>query len=161
MVPNVKVVVWFLAALLVVAIGLTLLRLPGPPGNPIVVGRFTVATPNPNVLLAGITNQSDTPVVYLVCPPEVKSNGVWQPAAIPSGKTTRMSNLAAGQSGTVTIAAPPSGQESRVPVLWGYAYSTSTPKWRQLTEDALGRLSGHNPRGRGALYTNYVTDIRP
>jgi len=50
--------------------------------------------------------------------------------------------------------------ELRVPVLWGFNYSANPTRWQELREDVVEWLRMGNLRGRGALYTNFVTDIR-
>jgi len=72
-----------------------------------------------------------------------------------------MATLAAGRSATAVVPRSSSQEESKVPILWGFNYSSGVTRWQELKEDLVGRFTGRNPRGRGALYTEYLTDIKP
>jgi len=110
---------------------------------------------NSHFLSLAITNQSPSTILYSVTKPQEMSNGVWPKLAIP---TTTLDELLPGQGTTIQIAVPPPNAEFRVPVLWGFYYVPETPKWQQMKDEFLGRLSGRNPRGLGSLYTNYVSN---
>jgi hypothetical protein len=73
---------------------------------------------------------------------------------------TTLARLGAGASDTAIVATPLVSGESRVPVLWGFSYSANATRWQEIGEDAIEWLRMRNLRGRGALYTNYVTGIR-
>jgi hypothetical protein len=55
---------------------------------------------------------------------------------------------------------PSSAGEARVPVLWGFTYSANATRWQEIGEDVAVYFRMHDLRGRGALYTNYVGDIK-
>jgi hypothetical protein len=113
---------------------------------------------NACLITIGITNRSTSTIVYYVGPPQLQSNGVWSAAQFPLG--TRLTQLGAGQSGTVIVTTPLASGESRVPVLWGFTYLASSTRWQEMREDVIEWFRMRNFRGRGALYTNYVTGIR-
>jgi len=114
---------------------------------------------NTSFISVGITNQSGSTIVYLVCPPVVKSNGVWNKFEMPLGRP--MATLIPGRSATAVITNCSSRDEVKVPILWGFTYSSGATRWQELKEDFLGRFTGRNPGGRGALYTEYLMDIKP
>jgi hypothetical protein len=128
------------------------------PMSPIVFGHLAVPTStNANFVWVTLTNRSDSVVVYLACPTEVRSNGIWTGPPLPPRQ--KMSNLLAGQSGVVMVAAASTNENTRVPILWGYYdYKPGATRWQQLREDLVGRVRGHG--GRGFLYTNYLTDLK-
>ena len=129
------------------------------PMSPIVFGHLAVPTSmNTNFVSVAITNQRDSVVVYLACPSQVKSNGIW--SGPPNPPRQRMMMLAARQSGAVIVEAASVNENARVPVLWGfYDYNPRATRWQQRIEDLVGRVSGRG--GRGFLYTNYLTDLKP
>lgn len=130
------------------------------PVSPLLFGHLAVPTStNANFVCATLTNQSDSVVVYLVCPPQVRSNGVW--SGPPQPPRQKMTKLLAGQSGVVVVDAASTNENTRVPVLWGYYYdyTPGATRWRQLTEDFVSRVRGHGDIG--LLYTNYLTNLRP
>ena len=129
------------------------------PMSPIVFGHLAVSTStNASFVCVAVTNQSDSVVVYLACPPQVRSNGIWSGPPVP--RHQRMSKLTARQSGVVIVEAASVNENARVPVLWGfYDYNPRATRWQQRIEDLVGRVSGRG--GRGFLYTNYLTDLKP
>lgn len=129
------------------------------PRPPIVFGRLAVTTStNANLVCATLTNLSGSVVVYLVCPPQVRSNGVW--SGPPNPPRQKMTKLLAGQSAVVVVDSASTNENTRVPVLWGYYdYTPGATRWRQLTEDFVSRVRGHGDIG--LLYTNYLTNLRP
>ena len=113
---------------------------------------------NTHVISIAITNQSTSSIVYFVGDPVLKSNGVWGSFQYPTG--TKLVRLAAGQSATGVVTARSATGEARVPVLWGVTYSANATRWQQIREDVAAHFRMHDFRGRGALYTNYVGDIK-
>jgi hypothetical protein len=105
-----------------------------------------------------ISNQSASSIVYFVGSPVVKSNGTWEAFQYPTG--TKLLQLAARQSATGVVTALSRNGEARVPVLWGFTYSPNATRWREIWEDAAAYFRMHDSRGRGALYTNFVTGIK-
>jgi hypothetical protein len=113
---------------------------------------------NMNLVSIVISNPSSSEINYLVGDPELKFNGMWQPYRLPMGM--RSMRLGAGQSITNTVATSEAGGEARVPILWGYVYTPKANGMQAMWEDAVAFLRTHNSRGRGALYTNFVTGIK-
>lgn len=127
------------------------------PVSPIVFGHLAVPTStNANFIFVTLTNQSKFVVCYLTQPLQVSSNGIW--SGPPGPPRQRLTQLLAGQSGMVVIDASSTNQNTRVPVLWGYGYTSPATKWQQLREDFMGRIGGRG--GRGFLYTNYLTALK-
>jgi len=126
--------------------------------SPIVFGHLATPTStNADYVCLTVSNRSDSTVVYLACPAQVKSNGIWSGSPFPTGQ--RMTRLTARQSGVMVIKADSVTTDTRVPVLWGFNDYTGGAKiWRQLLEDIAARAKGHG--GVGLLYTNYLTDIK-
>ena len=126
---------------------------------PIVFGHLAVPTStNANFVSIAVTNQSDSVVVYLPCPFQVESNGVW--SGPPPPQCQLMAQLAAGQSSVIVVEADALNKSARVPVLWGYFdYTPGASRWRQTMEN-LAAWS-HGRAGVGLLYTNYLTDLKP
>ena len=146
------------ALLILVSIGASCSKVPK---SPIIFGHLAVPTPtNANSVCVTLTNQSNSAVSYLACPLQVRSNGIWSgPTLPPRQKLTR---LLPKQSGVVVVDAALTNENTRVPILWGYVYNaraTRWPRWQELTEDLAGRIRGRG--GRGFLYTNYLTNLRP
>lgn len=110
---------------------------------------------NANSICVTITNQSDSEVSYLVCPLEVRSNGIWSGPTLPPRQ--KLTKLLPGQSGVVAVDAALTNGNTRVPMLWGYGYNAPATKWQQLTEELAGRIRGRG--GRGLLYTNFLTNL--
>jgi hypothetical protein len=128
------------------------------PVSPIVFGHLAVPTStNANFVCVTLTNQSSAVVVYLTEPTEISSNEIW--SGPPSPPRQRLTRLLGRQSGVVVVDAASTNKNTRVPVLWGYTYSSGATRWQQLREDFMGRISGRG--GRGFLYTNYLTDLKP
>ena len=129
------------------------------PRSPIVFGHSAVPNPtNANLVCVPVTNLSDSVVVFIACPPQVKSNGIWGAPTIPYREP--MVTLAARQSGLMMVPATSLNQNVRVPVLWGYDdHTPGASTWQQITEDLVARLQGHG--GLGFLYTNYLTGLKP
>jgi hypothetical protein len=127
--------------------------------SPLVFGNLAVPTStNANLVCVTLTNQSDSVVVYLAHPLQVRSNGTW--SGPPSPPRQRLTKLLAGQSGVVVVDAAWTNANTRVPILWGYYdYTPGATRWQQLTEDLAGHVRGHG--GRGLLYTNYLADLKP
>ncbi len=143
------------ALLIVVSIGVTCSK--KVPVSPIAFGHLAVPTStNANFVCVTLTNLSKFEVCYLTGPPEVRSNGIW--SGPPRPPRQRLTKLLAGQSGVVVIDAASTNQDTRVPVLWGYTYTSGPTRWQQLGDDFIGRISGRG--GSGFLYTNYLTDVK-
>jgi hypothetical protein len=104
-----------------------------------------------------ITNQSDSVVFYLACPPQVMSNGIWSGPANPSHQ--KLTKLAARQAGIIVVDAGWTNENTRVPVLWGYDYTPGATRWQEFREGLVRRVRGRG--GRGFLYTNYLTSAKP
>lgn len=114
---------------------------------------------NVNLVSIVISNPSPSEINYLVGDAELKFNGIWQPYRFPMGM--RMQRLGAGLSITNTVAISQAGSsEARVPILWGYAYTPATGRMQAMWEDAVAFMRTHNSRGRGALYTNFVSGLK-
>ena len=146
------------AVILFVIVLLAILESPRRPAAHVSFSYLGVSTSsNGSLITIGITNHSTSSVDYIVGPPQLQSNGVWSAAPLVLG--TRMTSVGAGRSGTVTVTMPLISGESRVPILWGFSYSAGATRWQEIREDAIEGLRMHNFRGRGALYTNYVTGI--
>ena len=67
--------------------------------------------------------------------------------------------LLAGQAIAVEVSTPPIRGEARVPVLWGLGYSPVANPLQAILEDLKAYVRMRDFRGRGALYTNFVTSI--
>ena len=160
MTTTTKCVCCVAAVILILLIAAVCLRSRNKPTGQVAFSCLGVSVSSNSTLISiGITNQSSSGIVYCVCPPQVTSNGVWGNVQVPFGKP--MALLSPGQFGTVVVSTPLLSGEFRVPALWSFNNAATATRWREIKEDAIGRLSGRNPGGRGALYTNYVTDIRP
>jgi hypothetical protein len=118
----------------------------------------TLTNADYRVLSIAITNPSSYSMVYIACPPQVSSNGQWGQVSFPLGQP--MAALAARQCTTLEVRVDAVVGEVRVPMLWGFSYPSQPTRWQQVKEDVLGRITGRNPRGMGALYTNFVSDMR-
>jgi hypothetical protein len=113
----------------------------------------------------------------LVCPPVVKSNGVWSNYQFPLGRPMA---ILEGQSSTEVVTTPSLSGEVRVPILWGFYWGTGPSgrvrfaqrppiqaptarqaEWRHLSRRVEGLVTGRDPSGMGTLYTNYLTGIKP
>ena len=105
-----------------------------------------------------INNPTSSRIVYSVGDPELKLNGVWENYQFPIGKPMRL--LGPGLSVTNVVTRSPGSGEVRVPILWGFVYSPKANKLQALWENVQASIRMHNSRGRGALYTNFVTDIK-
>ena len=148
-------------SVLILGFGMALRKAAQGPGARLALSCLAVSTSS-NVLLIslGITNQSDSTMVYAVCPTEAKSNGVWTALnAVPFPPAIVLAQLAAGASTSAIVTAPWVGGESRVPVLWGFDFLPTATPWQEAVEDVTAWFRMHDFRGRGALYTNYVTGI--
>jgi hypothetical protein len=126
------------------------------PAAPIV---FSCVSSSSNLISVQLSNQSSSTIVYFIGSPILKSNGVW--GTFLRTNRTRLSQLGAGRSVTRVITVLPESPDIKVPVLWGFAYSPSGPRWRQVGEDAAAYFRMHDFRGRGALYTNYAPNTKP
>ena len=127
------------------------------PVSPIVFGRLAVPnSTNANFVCVTLTNRSNFVVYYLTEPVEVRSNGIW--SGPPAPPRQRLTKLLPRQSGVVAIDAASTNLNTRVPVLWGYDYTSGATRWQQLSEDLIGRINGRG--GRGFLYTNYLTALK-
>jgi len=126
---------------------------------PIVFGHVAAPTAtNASFVAVTVSNLSDSVIVYLACPAEVRSNGIWSGSPFPKGQ--RMTSLAAGQSGVLVIEAASVKENVRVPVLWGFIdYTPRASRWRQMGEAIMARVKGHG--SIGLLYTNYLTNLKP
>lgn len=130
-----------------------------PSASPIALSCSGVSTSsNASLISIVISNQSATGVLYFVGSPVFKSNGVWGAFQCPSA--TKLVPLGVGQSAVVVTSATPANREARVPVLWGFTYTSAATRWQQLREDVADRVRMPDSRGRGALYTNYVVGIK-
>src|SRR6266567_7420144 len=125
---------WVVAAtVLIFAAGLAFFRSLSKPTPQIVFSCLGVSTSsNTSFISVGITNQSCSTIVYLVCPPVVKSNGAWNKFQVPLGRP--MATLAAGRSAMVVVPGSSSQEESKVPILWGFSYSNGATRWQELKE---------------------------
>ena len=127
--------------------------------SPIAFSHLAVAaSTNANFVCVAITNQSDSVVFCLACPLQGRSNGIWSGPPMPPHQ--KMTKLTARQTGVVVVDAGSTNENTRVPILWGYDYPLHASRLRWCMENMMGRLTGRNPRGLGALYTNYLTDIK-
>ena len=141
------------ALLLLVSIGASCSKVPT---SPIIFGHLAVPIPtNANSVSVTLTNQSNFVVVYLACPLQVRSNGIWSGPTLPPRQ--RLTRLLPRQSGVVVFDAALTNKNARVPLLWGYAYSAPATRWQEFTEDLAGRIRGRG--GRGLLYTNYLANF--
>lgn len=157
-----KVALGFGAVVLVIAAASVLTFIHGS-AEPIALSCTGVSTSsNSSSISIVISNPSPATIVYLVEEPEYKTNGVW--AGIPWSTGQRMDQLAPSLSISRVVTTTSKSGETRIPVLWGFAYSGpvgSTPSiWRQLGNDAIAFIRMHDFRGSGALYTNYVEGIQ-
>jgi hypothetical protein len=154
----IKIICFAGAAVLFLAVGLAIVKSPHRPTALVTFSCLNVsAASNTSLITIGITNQSSSTVSYFVGPPQLKSNGLWSAFQFPFG--TPLTQVRAGQSGTAVVTTPLVSGESRVPVLWGFNYLANATRWQELREDVIEWLRMGNLRGRGALYTNYVTEI--
>jgi hypothetical protein len=154
----IKIICFAGAAVLFIVVGLVIVKSPHRPTAPVTFSCLSVsAASNTSLISIGISNQSSSTVSYFVGPPQLKSNGVWSAFQFPFG--TPLTQLGSGQAGTAIVTTPLMSGELRVPVLWGFNYSANATKWQEIKEDAIEWLRMHNLRGRGALYTNFVTEI--
>lgn len=110
---------------------------------------------NTSLISIVISNQSPSSILYFVGSPVLKSNGVWAAFQYPTG--TKLQRLGAGRSVTSVVTGSPASGEARVPALWGFTHTPNTTRWQEIREDVTAYLRMHDFRGRGALYTNYVT----
>jgi hypothetical protein len=127
--------------------------------SPLGFGHLAVPTAtNANFVFITVTNQSDEVVVYVACPAQVWSNGIWSGMSFPSGH--RMTTLTARQSGVVVVEAAAVKEKSRVPILWGFLdFTPRATKWQQFKEKLYVRMKGR--AGVGLLYTNYLSNFKP
>jgi hypothetical protein len=126
--------------------------------SPLAFALLSVPTStNADYASVAITNQSDSVVFYGACPSQVRSNGIW--SGTPNPPNQKLTKLAARQAGIIVVDARWTNENTRVPVLWGYDYTPGATRWQQLREDLVGRVCGRG--GRGFLYTNYLTYIKP
>ena len=154
----IKIICFVGAAVLFLAVGLVIVKSPHRPTALVTFSCLNVSAASHTSLISiGITNQSSSTVSYFVGPPQLKSNGVWSAFQFPFGMP--LTQLGSGQAGTAIVTSPLMSGELRVPVLWGFNYWTSPTRWQELREDVIEWLRMGNLRGRGALYTNYVTEI--
>jgi hypothetical protein len=108
-----------------------------------------------NGLSVVVSNQSDSKIVYLAYPLQVKSNGTWMDGPRPAGPLM-MLTLAAHETATNTIAASlEEGVIYRVPILWGY-----TPSLRQIMRHkALNLLNSRNAGLTLETTTNFTDEL--
>ena len=155
-----KIICFVGASVLILVVGFVILESTNRPTAQVAFSCLGVSnSSNISSISISITNQSASTIVYYAAPPQLKSNGVWNAFQFPLGKP--LATLAAGQSSTAVVTTPLLSGEFRVPILWGFDYSVPATKWQEIKEDVITRLDGRNPGGRGSLYTNYVTGIRP
>ena len=128
------------------------------PTSPIEFGHLAVPTStNASFVCVALTNESNFVVHYLTKPLQVNSNGIW--SGPPGPPRQRLTKLLPRQSGVAVVEAAATNQNTRVPVLWGYGYTAGATRWQQLGEDLMGRIGGRG--GRGLLFTNYLTALKP
>ena len=113
---------------------------------------------NASLISIAISNQSASSIVYFVGNPVLKSNGVWGAFQFPTG--TELLSLGAGQSVTNLVLAASATGEVKVPVLWGFTYTADATLRQEIWEDVVAYFHMNDRRGRGALYTNFVTGIK-
>lgn len=156
-----KIAFGFGAAVLLIA-ALSIFTFGHGPTAPIYLSCAGVSTSsNANLISIVISNPSPATIVYIVRDPEFRSNGFWASIPWPSG--SRMDQLPPGQSASRVITTASGSGETRIPVLWGFARSSTPSKpsvWQQLGDDSIAFLRMHDFRGSGALYTNYVEGIQ-
>ncbi len=85
-----------------------------------------------------------------------------------------------GESSTAVVTMPSQSEEAKVPIVWGFYWGTRSdgtiefarrppiqaPTVREVERRRLGLhaerlITSRDPNGMGALYTNYLTGIRP
>ena len=145
--------------LLVIVLTAISLKLPGAASSEISFSSGPVSTSsNISQVSIVISNPSSSTMMYYVGAPEFKLNGVWEEFSFPLG--TALQTLSPGHAVTNIVSSPQKNEEARVPVLWGIMYTSKATKWQALREDVAAFLRMHNSRGRGALYTNFVTGVK-
>jgi len=131
------------------------------PNSPIVFGRLPMpASTNAAFVYVTITNQSDSDVVYLAWPAQVRSNGLWIGPLRKTGQ--RLNKLPARGSGVLVFEAASLRENVRIPILWGYQYADlgrKPTRWKDFMRDIKAQFKGHG--SVGLLYTNYLTDLKP
>jgi hypothetical protein len=148
--------------LLVIVLTAVSLKLPEGASSEISFSSGAVSTSsNISEVSIVISNPSSSPMIYHVGAPEFKLNGVWEGFSFPTGPMgPTFQILNPGHSVTNIVSSPQKNDEARVPVLWGFVYTPKATKWQQMREDFAEYLRMHNSRGRGALYTNFVTGVK-
>ena len=128
------------------------------PVSPLVFGHSAAPTStNTDLVCVAVSNQSDAAVVYLACPPQVRSNGIWSGPPLPPRQ--RMTRLAPRQSGVMVMGAGVVNENVRVPVLWGFLdYTPRATRAQNFVENLIARANGR--AGVGLLYTNYLTNLK-
>lgn len=132
----------------------------GSPGQSITpIGISLVGFPSPSAISISlvVTNPTPRTIVYIVCPPQVKSNGVWTEVQL-QVRPTPMAVLPPTQTATLDVAQPTQGHLCRVPLVWGY--QPRPRPWELARNFILGNLTGRYPGVNGALYTNFSPEIR-
>jgi len=151
---SAKHICFGLLVLLIVLVGLR--SGTSPRGSSTLAGLTFLGGPTPST--AGfaftITNVATSPIAYLACSPQVRSNGVWRDVQIPLGPF-RMARLTPRQTGVVVVAAPLSPGAWRVPVLW--VNPPTLTIWQKLRLC----LTGHFQQANGDFYTNFSTQVLP
>jgi hypothetical protein len=107
---------------LAIALGIFICLLPpgpGPKPGISVLGPTNDPAKGPSVLFS-LTNSTASQMFYVVCPPDLKSGGIWSPLPQPQGSGL---DLPAHQSTNFTVAIPSGADAWRVPVLFGYPSS--------------------------------------
>jgi hypothetical protein len=107
-----------------------------------------------------VTNASHLDVSYLVCAPQVRSNGVWLEVQPPTPPANGI-RLPARRGGTVVIPAPSHRGSWRVPVMWVY-HPTDAQLVGRRVQYFVERLLDTNAMPRGLSresYTNYSIEI--
>jgi hypothetical protein len=147
------------AAVFVLVAGLAMLSFTPRPSPKIACSCVGISTlSNASRIAIAINNRSASSIVYFVGEPLLKSNGTWGVFQYPAG--TKLLRLGAGQSATGEVPALSASGEAKVPVLWGFTYSPNATRWQEIREDVAAYFHMHDLRGRGALYTNFVTGIK-
>jgi len=172
MTPNQKIA-GAVAAVVVLVIGLTAISLtiPEPDSEAMFSCAGVSTSSNGSVISIVVRNPSSAGISYYIGNAEFKSNGFWKEFRFTPGLTSapgviryapgvRLQLLPAGQSVTNVVSVSATNGEARVPVLWGFVSTVKANRLQQMWEDMAVNIRMHNSRGRGTLYTNFVSDIK-
>jgi len=100
-----------------------------------------------------VSNHSSAPVLFFACPPQKKSNGVWDDVQIP--RPVKLTRLRARHVATVVVVAQKLEGDRRVPLLWGFEPAKS----RELVDSAMRCLSGRRMDLQLSIFTNFSPQI--